>query len=198
MILKNAQTGIEINTLSQKRWSPRAFDSTREISLKQIKALSEAARWTQSAFNEQPWIIFFADKFKTPEAWEKVSSTVNEWNRRWALNAPILVVVAGKKTQQKNGEYNRWYGYDTGAAANSICLEAVNQGLVTHQMGGFDENLALEVLRLNDDYSVFSVIALGFQAEINVLDLELQKRELLERNRKPLSANFYLGFDPLM
>ena len=48
---KIAQTDHEVHELIRRRWSPRAFDSSREVSRADLLKLFEAARWTPSSFN---------------------------------------------------------------------------------------------------------------------------------------------------
>ena len=44
-----------IAPIVSKRWSPRAFDSTKPVEPYKLALLFEAARWAPSAANGQPW-----------------------------------------------------------------------------------------------------------------------------------------------
>jgi nitroreductase len=57
---KQASPDHPIHELFMKRWSPYAF-SDQPISEEDLRALFEAARWSASNFNEQPWRYIVAD-----------------------------------------------------------------------------------------------------------------------------------------
>lgn len=54
-------TRAPLNELLSSRWSPRAF-SDRQIEPSKIVTLFEAARWSPSSANEQPWHFIAATK----------------------------------------------------------------------------------------------------------------------------------------
>ena len=54
MSLKTAVTSLPINEVLQERWSPRAFNG-QMIATDILQRMFEAARWSPSASNEQPW-----------------------------------------------------------------------------------------------------------------------------------------------
>ncbi|HKO64104.1 MAG TPA: nitroreductase family protein, partial [Candidatus Nitrosocosmicus sp.] len=62
IIDNHAVTDHPIHDLLRKRWSARAF-STRKVEKAKLFSILEAARWTPSSRNEQPWryIIFTRD-----------------------------------------------------------------------------------------------------------------------------------------
>jgi len=82
---------------------------------------------------------------------------------------------------------------DTGAACVSLCLQATALGLISHQMGGFDADQTKQLFKLPDTCTPMSVIAVGYQAELEHLTDDLKQTELRERSRKPLSECFYFG-----
>ncbi len=193
MLEKQAKTSVEINPILKKRWSPRAFESSKQVSREQIIALAEAARWSPSCYNDQAWRVLICDKFTAPDAWNKLFDCLGEWNQRWAKNAPILIAMLASEKFSKNGNVNRWASYDTGAAAMSLCIEAVAQGLAAHQMGGFDEAKLNNTFNIGADFIPMSIIAVGYQAEHTVLDEDFHKAELAERERFVLGNNFFLS-----
>ncbi len=193
MIEKPAQTSIEINELSKKRWSPRSYDANRPVSRQQILSLCEAARWAPSCYNDQPWKFIICDKFTNKDAYDKLFSCLVELNQGWAVNAPVLIAVVATNNFSFNGKENRWAQYDCGAAAVTLAYEAVNQGLVIHQMGGFDAEKLMKEFSIPDDHTPMAVIAVGYQSEIEKLSEQYQKTEKAERSRRPLNENFYLS-----
>jgi Nitroreductase family len=105
----------------------------------------EAARWAPSSRNEQPWryIVFTSDN---PEMLKKAQSVLKEIND-YAKRAPILICAITKKTYSENGKPNRLHFHDLGAANENMFLEAFNQDLIMHEMGGFDVQKASRIER---------------------------------------------------
>ncbi|WP_275575126.1 nitroreductase family protein [Methylocucumis oryzae] len=58
MLQKTAITQTNIHDLMAKRWSPRAFAADKPVSDTELLALFEAARWSPSCFNDQPWRFY--------------------------------------------------------------------------------------------------------------------------------------------
>src|SRR4051812_27553391 len=95
-----------------ERWSPRSFHP-EPIDPEAVQALFEAARWSPSASNLQPWLFVYAD---TEALLERVRPIVRDGNRRWADRAPLLVFIFARRNNPKTGEPNRLAAFDTGAA----------------------------------------------------------------------------------
>ena len=92
-----------------------------------------------------------------------------------------------------NGSPNRWAGYDTGAACANLSLQATALGLVVHQMGGFDAEKARAVFNLPADCTPMAMLAVGYQADVEVLDEDFKAAELAARSRATLQERFYSG-----
>ena len=190
---RKAMTSVPINDLAARRWSPRAFDAKRSITPAQKMALIEAARWAPSCFGEEPWRFLTWDRTDDAAGWQKAFDCLSENNRKWVKNVPLLFLAcAGSKLN--NGNPNRWAQYDTGMAALSLGLEALAQGLVTHQMGGFDMAKARAAFAIPEEYTPMAMIAVGYQAAPEALDdEETRAKELKPRGRKPVAERFYGG-----
>lgn len=146
-----------------KRHSGRFYDSSRSVSQSQINSLMEAARRAPSCYNDQPWNFIFCDRTADPESYQKALQCLVEFNQNWAKNAPLLIIaVAGKKFHH-NQTPNRWAEYDTGAAALSICIEASANGLMAHQMGGFDQEKIAKEFQIPQEFTTLAVIAVGYE-----------------------------------
>ena len=90
----------------------------------------------------------------------------------------------------------RMHLYDLGAATATLTLAAKALGLATHQMGGYDKDVARKALGIPENYALGSVMALGYQAEPGALvNDELIKRETEPRQRKPLSEIAFSAWD---
>lgn len=187
---KPAVTRVNIHELIQMRWSPRAFDPNKPVSQHDLSALLEAARWAASCYNEQPWRFVVCDKTTNETAWQKAFGTLVEKNRRWAKNAPLMILSVAMEHFNHNGKPNRWAMYDTSA---NLCLQATALGLCVHQMGGFDADLAREAFKLPGNCQPMAMMAVGYQANIDALDNEFKAAETAERARVALDERFYTG-----
>jgi nitroreductase len=189
LITKPAKTDHPINEIIAKRWSARAF-STRPVERAKLLSVLEAARWAPSSRNEQPWryIVFTNDN---PDKLKKAQSVLKDINN-YAKRAPILICAITKKTYSDNRNYNRLHFHDLGAANENMFLEAFNQGLIMHEMGGFDVQKAREVFNIPDDFEAGIMIAIGYQDVHQVLPQSLRQKAHLPRERKPLSETVFL------
>ncbi|HKJ82720.1 MAG TPA: nitroreductase family protein [Mariprofundaceae bacterium] len=190
---KPAQTTIDIHDVIAGRWSPRAFDATRALSHDTIISLLEAARWAPSCFGEEPWRFVVCDRFSQPDAWRAALDFLVPKNQRWAGNAPLLLLACADTAFRASDEPNRWGEYDTGAASENLCLQAIALGLAAHQMGGFDTDKARATFRIPKRFTPMAMIAVGYQAHADTLDEDFRAIELSERTRRPLHELFFAG-----
>ncbi len=193
MIEKKASQRAPIHSLIASRWSGRAYDESRTVSVENIHSLLEAARWAPSCFGDEPWRYIVTDKTVDLDSWEKALSCLSEGNQSWAKAAPVLILVCAHKQFSHNNKPNRWAEYDTGAATLSLVLQATDLGLMAHQMGGYDRDRAQELFHVPDDYGTIAVMAIGYQLNANELPNDLKERELSERKRNEPEQLFYKG-----
>ena len=190
--LKHAPAIDGLLPLFLDRWSPRAF-SNREVSLADLKRVFEAARWSPSSSNAQPWKFIVG--IKGAEAHAKIVSTLAGFNKEWATNVPVLILGTTNSVNAR-GAANAYALYDLGAAAISIVLAAEALGLATHQMGGYDHDAVRKEFSIPESYALGSVMALGYQDEPATLaNPELITRELAPRTRKPLNEIAFSAWD---
>ena len=168
-----------------KRWSPRAF-ADKEISKQDVYRLLEAARWSASAYNEQPWRFILATKAKKQE-FDKAVSCLREGNQGWAKNAALVILTVIKKTFSNTGGENKNAKYDLGQAVSALVLQAMDLGIYAHQMAGIYPEKVREKYALAEDYEAVTAIALGYPGELEQLPKDLQEKEKAERFRKQLS-----------
>lgn len=190
---KSATTAVPLHDLLARRWSCRAFDATRPVSREQIVALTEAARWAPSCYGDEPWRFVVWDRNSDAASWEKAFACLGEWNQNWVKNAPVLLLASANSLFRKNGKPNAWGQYDTGAASENLCLQAVAMGLMAHQMGGFDADGIRRVAAVPEQFACMAMIAVGYQAEESILDDELRELELAPRARTALGEHFFEG-----
>lgn len=174
------------------RWSPRAFDA-KPIPPGDVKSLFEAARWAPSCFNEQPWRFVWATE-RADHA--RLAEVLTEKNRLWAQHAPLLGLVFASRTFAKSGKPNRWAAFDSGSASLSLTLQANELGLVTHFMGGFDQDAAYRVTGADPAaYEVIAAFAVGYPGDPASLPPELRDREQ-PSGRKPQREFAFEGAFP--
>jgi nitroreductase len=167
------------------RWSPRSF-ADRDVSPEQLRKVFEAARWTASSFNEQPWRFIVGMRGST--TYDKIFQALSDFNKKWARTAPVLMINAANTKFQQSGKPNRVAFYDLGASAAYLSLQTSVQGLVAHQMEGFDTEAARRAFAIPEEYTIGAAIALGYLGEPGDLgDEQMIQREVAPRNRKPLS-----------
>jgi nitroreductase len=182
---KPATTDHPIHELIRERWSPRAFPE-KPIPADVLQSLFEAARWTPSSSNEQPWAFLVATK-DDPESHAKLLSTLVEANQIWAKNAPLLGIAVSELKFARSGHPNRNALYDTGAALAYLTLEATSRGLFVHQMAGFSPEKAIELFQVPNDWQPIAAFVIGYPGDPQSLPQNLQERELGPRSRKPIS-----------
>jgi nitroreductase len=190
---KPAITSVTIQETIAKRWSGRAYDATIPVSHEQIIALLEAARWAPSCFGDEPWRFIVWNKQADEKAWQQAFDCVVPNNQTWVKHAPVLILVCADTLFGHNQSPNRWAQYDTGAAAENLCLQATHLGLMAHQMGGFNADKAREKFNIPAQFTPMAMISVGYQGDANDLPDDLNARELAERKRKVLGELFFDG-----
>ena len=190
---KPAITRVAINETIANRWSGRAYDASKPVSNEQIIALLEAARWAPSCYGDQPWRFIVWDKNTDAVAWQKAFDCIVPGNQAWVKDAPLLFLTLAGSLFNHNGNTNRWGQYDTGAAAENLCLQASSMGLMAHQMGGFDGAKAREVFSIPAEFTPMAMLSVGYAADVASLSGEVLQRETSPRARRELGELFFKG-----
>jgi nitroreductase len=190
VLLKPAVTTYPIHDLLKNRWSPRAF-SPQPVAGEDLLSLFEAARWSPSGGNTQPWgfIVTIKDE---GDSFDKLLATLSERNQVWAKHAPLLVLAVGQ-SEREPGKPNAYASYDLGQAVAHLSIQASALGIAVHQMAGFDQQKACAAFALPSGFNPVTVIAIGYPGDPQSLPSELRERELSGRVRKPLSEFAFNG-----
>lgn len=181
---KNAKVDYAVHDLIERRWSPRAF-TDRPVDRKLLGSLFEAARWSASCHDEQPWRFILATREEV-EAHARLSECLVEANRAWAKHAPVLVLSAVKRTFTHNGNPNRYAWYDLGAATAQLTLQAMSFGLYVHPMAGILPDKIHDTYSIPDDFEPVTILAIGYLGASDTLSDSLRKQETGSRARNPL------------
>lgn len=181
-----APTDYPIHDLLRQRWSPYAFDPDRSVSEEDLRALFEAARWTMSSYNAQPWRYIVGVRERSREVWEQVLSVLVEGNKPWAMNASVLALGLVEHIFEHNGKENKAAVHDLGAASANLTFEATARGLCVHQMIGIEPDKAREVFGISGSLEPFTGLAIGYAGDPSHVGEEYAKRDARERRRKTL------------
>lgn len=190
-VAKPARTDAPIEDLIAARWSPRAFDSTREVEPEKLSSLFEAARWAPSSSNEQPWRYLVFDG-SDADARQRAEECLSRGNA-WAKNAPVLLIGAARTTFTRHGKPNRHAAHDLGAASMALVLQATALGLIAHQMGGFDPAVARGHFAVPEEFDLLTMIAVGYPGDVDELPAERRAAETGSRSRKPEKEFVFVG-----
>ncbi len=151
--LKENKTSLPIADVFKKRFSPRVF-SDEKVKEEDLKIILEAARWTPSSYNRQPWFFYIA--YQKSDFFNKLASLLSSGNE-WAKRVPLLILACYIKKDQM-GENDK-AEYDLGQAVSTIVYQAQILGYYSHQIGGFDTEKAKSLV--NPNHIPFVLIAIG-------------------------------------
>ena len=174
-----------VHDLIRRRWSPRAF-SGRAVTPEQLRVLLDAAHWSASSYNEQPWRFIVTTK-SNPEAYQRMLSVLVERNQQWAKSAPVLMLTVAKTAFSHSGQPNRFAIHDIGMALATLMIQATFMGLHVHAMAGYDRDRARSTFGIPADYEPGAAVAIGYFGDTEALPPEFRDSELALRQRKPLN-----------
>ncbi|QJA00161.1 MULTISPECIES: nitroreductase family protein [unclassified Leifsonia] len=166
-----------------ERWSPRAFDPTAVVPETALTAALEAARWSPSASNTQPWRFIVARRGSAE--FDTIASALMGFNQAWAGSASALIVAIAEM-EDAEGTPRRWATYDLGQAVAHLSVQAHHDGLHVHQMGGFDVDALRSAFDIEERFVPTSVSAIGILGDPEALPDPLRERELAPRSRAAL------------
>ena len=182
---KTAHPQYDVLSLFAQRWSPRAF-ADRRVEPEKIRRMLEAARWTMSSYNEQPWRYVVASKHDNPDGYEQLLHCLIEGNQEWARHAPVLMMSFYKETFSRNGRPNRCAPHDVGAASAALTFQATVMDLYVHQMAGIQKDVAREAYDVPDDFEPMAGLAVGYLGDPDMLSEGKRDAEQSPRSRKSL------------
>ncbi len=172
--------------LIKNRRSLRAY-ADKPVEQEKIKSLFEAARWAPSSMNDQPWRYIYATKEQSG-LWKRLWDVLNDGNKTWAEDAPMLVLSIVKRNFSMNGRTNNLAKYDLGGANAFLTLQGTAMGLNIHQMGGYDREKAIVAVNIPEDYELGVMLAIGYAGDPAILPENMKQRELAPRQRNTQEA----------
>ena len=189
---KHASPDHDVLDLIRRRWSPRAFDASRDVTRTDLLRLFEAARWAPSSLNEQPWRFIVTERARSPEAFAALMGTLTGHNPSWAGAAPVLVLLAVRMTLERNDAPNRHAWYDAGQASAFLVMQATSMGLSVRQMEGFDHARAAGICRVPEPFEAAVMLAIGYAGDPESLVVDKHREaERTPRSRKTVGDLVY-------
>ena len=186
---KSARTSVEVLSVIAARWSPRALDPNGVVTDAQLRALLEAARWAPSYGNTQPARYLVGRR--GDDTFDRIYGVLNSGNKAWTHAASVLLLGAVVLRNDKGDVPLTEYGL--GLASENLVLQAVAEGLVAHQMSGFDADAARAVFALPEQVRPVVAIAVGTLGDPDQLDERRRDRELAPRRRLALDEIAFTG-----
>ena len=177
---RTAETSTPLLEVLAERWSPRSYDSSAPVDEQKLTAALEAARWSPSAGNSQPWRFIVARR-GTAE-FDTVAANLMGFNQAWAGTAGVLIVNLAEVVDA-DGNERPWAKYDLGQAVAHLSVQAHHDGLFAHQMGGFVADGLRAAFEIPERFAPISVTALGTLGEPDALPEPLREREVAPRVR---------------
>lgn len=180
---RTADTAYPLLPALAERWSPRAYDASAVIDEQKLTAALEAARWSPSANNSQPWRFIVARRGSAE--FDTIVEKLMGFNQLWAGSSSVLIVAVAE-VEDEAGAERRWATYDVGQAVAHLTIQAHHDGLHAHQMGGFDADGLRAAFDLDERFLPVSITSLGILGDADSLPEALRERELAPRSRQPL------------
>lgn len=176
------------------RWSPSAFDAEHEVSAAELDALLQAARWSPSFGNSQPWQFIVLRR--GGEGHRIFVEHLSRGNSSWVPAASVVILTAarigaapGEEDFFDTGDYAY---YDLGQAAAHLTIQARDLDLDAHQFAGYDHDAVSAALGVPDHYRLMAGIAVGRHDDSDAAPESNRRREERPRTRRPLDETVHV------
>ena len=146
------------------RWSPAAWDSSHVLAPSDVERLVDAARWSPSAGNSQPWS--FVTARRGDGLHQRLVPLLAGSSRRWAPDAALLVVnVCHRYVEGTDWDSSEFAEYDLGQSVAHMTLQALSMDLYSRQFRAFDRDAVEKELALPTHWVAMTMTAIGRPAE---------------------------------
>ncbi len=180
---------MEFDRLIGARRSLRAY-SDRPVEPEKIERMLDAARWSPSCANRQPWrFVVVGKEAAARPALEAALDAGNAWARR----APVLIAGGARKADGATVESRDYHLFDAGLATMSLLYRGADQGLLVHPMAGWKEEAVRTALSLPADFVPIVVVAAGYPGSPEQLDEEARAKDRRPRQRRELGEIAFEG-----
>ncbi|MHA2003876.1 MAG: nitroreductase family protein [Candidatus Thorarchaeota archaeon] len=165
-----------------KRRSGRAY-SDRPVPDEILESILEAGRRAPSCANTQAWNFVV---LKTPDALTQAHEALSRGNA-WGKRAPVMIIVAAKEDGGCSSHELPYFMMDIGLTTQNILLQTVHLGLLGHPTAGWNEEELKDITGIPKEYRIVTVIFIGYEGDIELLDERTKEKEKRPFTRKPLS-----------
>lgn len=149
-----------LHPLLSSRWSPARFDELAELGSDQIDSILDAARWSPSAGNSQPWAFIVGRRGDAIHA--RLVPHLAPSSAPWASTASLLVAnLAHRFVADTDWEYSEFSLYDLGQAVAHMTIQAQSLGLGTRQFRAFDRDGLTREFAIPAHWEVTTMSAFG-------------------------------------
>ncbi len=183
-----------IDPLFHTRRSPRAFTG-EAVPEAELMRMIEAARWSPSAYNAQPWRFLYA--LRGDRHWDLFLDLLVPGNQRWAKDTGALLFLVSSVNMKVGDELkpSASHSFDAGAASLAFQLQAIRQGWHAHGMAGFDRDRAMTALNVPEHHRIEAAYAVGRMTPPAELPEEQRAREA-PNGRRPITDFTFAGGFP--
>ena len=152
---------MEFTELIRYRESVRDYDPSKKVPKEIVDRILEAGRIAPSASNLQPW------EFLVVSSSEMLKKIHPSYPRSWFINAPLVLIVKGKKDDAWVRRYDGYNSIETDLtiAMDHMILAAANEGLGTCWIAAFNPGILYEALGLKKDEVVFAITPIGYPSD---------------------------------
>jgi nitroreductase len=168
------KTMTDLAQTLRERWSPTAWDVNHVLTPGEVERLVEAARWSPSAGNSQPWS--FATARRGDSRHERLVPLLAPSARRWAPDASLLVVnVCHRYVEGTDWDSSEFAEYDLGQSVAHMSLQAMSMGLFSRQFRAFDRGAVERELGVPEHWVAMTITAIGRPAQEQPADGRLRR-----------------------
>jgi len=168
---------MDVHDAIESRRAYRSFEE-HEMAEETARDLARHAVLAPSCFNNQPWRYVFV---YGREALGRLHGALSKGNE-WARAASMIIAVYSRKDLDCDVKGREYYLFDLGLSTGLLVLRATELGLVAHPIAGFDEGAAKEILGIDEEMKLITLVIVGKHSDdINELLSEKQAEAEAER-----------------
>jgi nitroreductase len=190
----STETVPALTPLLRERRSIRTYDGAHTLADEELRLLLEAARWSASAGNSQPWAFLVGRRGDA--AHRLFVEMLSRGNTSWAPHASALLFTLHQLASGPEDDapgYSDYAMYDLGQSVAQLGVQAASMGLVIHQFAGFDHAALAEACGVPRHWRVTTGVAVGRALPDGPADELLRERDRRPRTRKPLTELAFSG-----
>ena len=170
--------------------------SDKPIPAQIVERILHAATLAPSCSNSQSWrFVAVSDTGILDKVRENLSS-----GNYWAKKAPLVILAASKDELDCQLSDRRNYAFfDLGLATENLILQSFKEGLIAHPIAGFDPVGLKEVIGIPNEYTLLTLIIIGYPGDEAHLSEKHLESEHGERSRvaesQVIARNGWFGGD---